>query len=209
MVDGGCVMLQDADGSGLRLVWAERRTNGDWAPTEPLQTEPLPAASSRTAGATLSTVYIAADNRLLSVELAPRPPRLQLLQLPWTNSVKRLSCGKGHVAMIDGTGTVWTMGLGSHGQLGLGDVESRAQPGYRFEEEGLGTTRMWCLMLGFVDLSPISRVEALLGLEVADVQCGGWHTLALTATGDVYSCGWNKHGQLGEGDFRVKDGWLA
>jgi len=29
------------------------------------------------------------------------------------------------------------------------------------------------------------------------VACGGWHSLALTSDGDVYSWGWNESGQLG------------
>jgi alpha-tubulin suppressor-like RCC1 family protein len=32
---------------------------------------------------------------------------------------------------------------------------------------------------------------------VTKIVCGGWHTLALTSDGDIYSWGWNESGQLG------------
>jgi hypothetical protein len=33
---------------------------------------------------------------------------------------------------------------------------------------------------------------------VGAIACGGWHSAALTTTGDLYAWGWSKHGQLGE-----------
>ena len=32
------------------------------------------------------------------------------------------------------------------------------------------------------------------------VSCGGWHTMAVTAAGHVWTCGYNDYGQLGVGD---------
>jgi len=38
---------------------------------------------------------------------------------------------------------------------------------------------------------------------VSGIACGGWHSCALTTTGDVYVWGWNKHGQLGARQVKV------
>lgn len=40
-------------------------------------------------------------------------------------------------------------------------------------------------------------VEALMGIQIIKIAAGGWHTLALSCSGDIYAWGWNEHGQLG------------
>ena len=44
-------------------------------------------------------------------------------------------------------------------------------------------------------------VPALRGLSVAQLACGGCHSLALTSAGDVFAWGSARHGVLGIGDF--------
>eukprot|EP00727_Mastigamoeba_balamuthi_P006120 m51a1_g2127 hypothetical protein (540) ;mRNA; f:1691298-1693880 len=75
------------------------------------------------------------------------------------------------LALVEG-GRVAAFGAGSYGQLGAG------QPG---ADEGAPTL-----------------VEGLRG--VAEVSCGGDHSLAVTDAGDVLAWGWNGAGQLGVGD---------
>jgi alpha-tubulin suppressor-like RCC1 family protein len=68
-------------------------------------------------------------------------------------------------------GQVFSWGLNSHGQLGLGKG---------------------------VPLQPIpALVRSLIGVPVTQVAAGGTHTLALTLPGLVYCCGANRAGQLG------------
>nr|XP_024000022.1 E3 ISG15--protein ligase Herc6-like [Salvelinus alpinus] len=68
-------------------------------------------------------------------------------------------------------GQVFSWGLNSHGQLGLGKG---------------------------VPLQPIpALVRSLTGVPVIQVAAGGTHTLALTLPGLVYCCGANRAGQLG------------
>jgi alpha-tubulin suppressor-like RCC1 family protein len=43
------------------------------------------------------------------------------------------------------------------------------------------------------------RVNLISFLKVA---CGGKHSIVVTANGEVYTWGWNWHGQLGHGDMR-------
>lgn len=40
-------------------------------------------------------------------------------------------------------------------------------------------------------------LEALAGIKIKDVSCGGWHSCAISEIGDLYVWGWNKKGQLG------------
>ena len=91
--------------------------------------------------------------------------------------VSRMSCGYNHTLLLTQDGAVLSFGVGSRGQLGLGDVLPRAEP---------------------------QLVPGLAGLPVAAVACGGWHSLALSVCGDVYSWGWNRDGQLGLGEGAVQ-----
>ncbi|XP_076364039.1 uncharacterized protein LOC143253679 isoform X2 [Tachypleus tridentatus] len=84
--------------------------------------------------------------------------------------VTAVSCGKEHSLLLSENGTVLTFGLGSRGQLGHGTLDAVAEP---------------------------RVVEALEGLIVTTVAAGGWHSAALTDSGDLYLWGWNESGQLG------------
>jgi len=90
--------------------------------------------------------------------------------LPMAVTVEKVSVGSDHTLLLTSVGTLYSFGLNSRGQLGHGDIVSRAQP---------------------------SLVEALDGLVMKDIACGTWHCMALSAIGDVYSWGWNQHKQLG------------
>ncbi|ELW62819.1 RCC1 domain-containing protein 1 [Tupaia chinensis] len=59
--------------------------------------------------------------------------------------------------------------LGAHGQLGHGGLEAELEP---------------------------RLLEALQGVPMAEVAAGGWHSVCVSATGDIYIWGWNESGQL-------------
>eukprot|EP00762_Andalucia_godoyi_P003710 ANDGO_08539.mRNA.1 Ultraviolet-B receptor UVR8 len=85
-----------------------------------------------------------------------------------------VACGSMHSACVDSSGKVWVWGRGVNGQLGLGDkVNHQPTPA--------------CL-----DSTPSHE-------SFVQVACGMAHTLALTASGDVYAWGWGRGGQLGLG----------
>lgn len=44
------------------------------------------------------------------------------------------------------------------------------------------------------------KIEGLAGKRVRQIACGGFHTAAVTETGEVYTWGGGEHGQLGHGD---------
>ncbi len=87
--------------------------------------------------------------------------------------VRKVTCASSHVLFLTNTGgkgRVLSLGLNNRGQLGHGDILARPHP---------------------------SVVEALDGIGIMDVDCGNWHSLAVSEYGDVYSWGWNSDGQLG------------
>uniref|UniRef100_A0A8C7TVG6 HECT domain-containing protein n=1 Tax=Oncorhynchus mykiss TaxID=8022 RepID=A0A8C7TVG6_ONCMY len=90
---------------------------------------------------------------------------------PLPITVIQVACGNSHSLALTTGGQVFSWGLNSHGQLGLGKG---------------------------VPLQPIpALVRPLTGVPVTQVAAGGTHTLALTLPGLVYCCGANRAGQLG------------
>ncbi|XP_043975030.1 probable E3 ubiquitin-protein ligase HERC6 isoform X1 [Gambusia affinis] len=97
-----------------------------------------------------------------------RPSRVPI---PMPIPVIQVSCGNSHSLALTKGGDVFSWGLNSHGQLGLGKDVTR-------------------------QLRPV-LVCALTGVAVTQVSAGGNHTLFLTLSGLAYCCGANKSGQLG------------
>ncbi|XP_066977313.1 uncharacterized protein [Macrobrachium rosenbergii] len=91
--------------------------------------------------------------------------------------VSEISLGKEHCMALTKDGEVYTWGGGMRGQLGTG-------------------------VLHFSDV-PL-QVENLHGLFIKSISCGGWHSTALSDSGDVYVWGWNESGQLGY-PFKTKE----
>uniref|UniRef100_A0A8C9YLM2 RCC1-like domain-containing protein n=1 Tax=Sander lucioperca TaxID=283035 RepID=A0A8C9YLM2_SANLU len=99
--------------------------------------------------------------------LCNRPSQVPIpLQLP----VIQVACGNSHSLALT-KGDVFSWGLNSHGQLGLGKEVPRQH-------------------------TPV-LVCALTGVAVTQVSAGASHSLFLTLPGLVYCCGANKYGQLG------------
>lgn len=86
-------------------------------------------------------------------------------------TISVVSTGQEHILLLTEAGAVLSYGRGSRGQLGHGDVEN------------------------IVDSAV--RIEALEGIQIKSIAAGGWHSLALAESGDVYVWGWNESGQLG------------
>ena len=86
--------------------------------------------------------------------------------------VAKLCCGFNHVAILGSCGNIFTFGLGTRGQLGLGDLQSCSTP---------------------------TLVDGIAGVKMVDVACGGWHSASVSTFGDVYTWGYNRDFQLGLG----------
>jgi len=79
-----------------------------------------------------------------------------------------------HSVVLTEDGKVYIWGDNQYGQLGNGEKRDLAVP---------------------------ILVESLSHEVVIGIAVGGWHTLALTNNGAVYSWGRNKEGQLGHGEL--------
>ncbi|XP_073282185.1 uncharacterized protein [Primulina huaijiensis] len=83
-----------------------------------------------------------------------------------------IACGGRHSAVITDAGAILTFGWGLYGQCGQGNTDD--------------------------ELSP-TCVSSLLGIKIEGVAAGLWHTVCISADGDVYAFGGNQFGQLGTG----------
>jgi alpha-tubulin suppressor-like RCC1 family protein len=87
---------------------------------------------------------------------------------------RQVACGYNHTVIIDGMGDLFTCGTcdnGAHGQDSTYDV-------------------------------PTPQIlQVVSGFDFRQVACGAAHSLALTASGQVWVWGQNSHGQLGLGDM--------
>lgn len=89
-------------------------------------------------------------------------------------AVKMLAAGAEHTAAVTESGKLYGWGWGRYGNLGLGDRNDRLVPG---------------------------EVAAVPGEKMNLVACGWRHTIAVANSGNLYTFGWSKYGQLGHGDF--------
>nr|XP_035159747.2 RCC1 domain-containing protein 1 [Callithrix jacchus]XP_054113227.1 RCC1 domain-containing protein 1 [Callithrix jacchus]XP_054113228.1 RCC1 domain-containing protein 1 [Callithrix jacchus]XP_054113229.1 RCC1 domain-containing protein 1 [Callithrix jacchus]XP_054113230.1 RCC1 domain-containing protein 1 [Callithrix jacchus]XP_054113231.1 RCC1 domain-containing protein 1 [Callithrix jacchus]XP_054113232.1 RCC1 domain-containing protein 1 [Callithrix jacchus]XP_054113233.1 RCC1 domain-conta len=99
--------------------------------------------------------------------VSPRPPFYRPLAPELR--VRQLELGAEHALLLDAVGQVFSWGGGRHGQLGHGTLEAELEP---------------------------RPLEALQGLAMAEVAAGGWHSVCVSETGDIYIWGWNESGQL-------------
>jgi len=112
------------------------------------------------------TLAVTSERNLVSI----CRDRLTVERLLTGFKVSSVSCGRCHSLVLSAIGVVFSCGLGNHGQLGHGSLDS--EPSLRV-------------------------IEALEGVTMMSVCAGGWHSVALSDAGDVYVWGWNDVGQLG------------
>jgi alpha-tubulin suppressor-like RCC1 family protein len=85
------------------------------------------------------------------------------------HKITQVACGAEHTIALAEDGTVWTWGLNSFGQLGLGNLENQYTP---------------------VQVSSLSNVTVIVA--------AGWHSIAIKDDGSVWTWGDNYDGQLGD-----------
>nr|XP_043901885.1 probable E3 ubiquitin-protein ligase HERC4 isoform X1 [Solea senegalensis] len=84
-----------------------------------------------------------------------------------------VSCGESHTLALNDKGQIFSWGLGSDGQLGLNNMEE-------------------CVRVP-------RNIRSLSDVQITQVACGYWHSLALSKGGQVFSWGQSRYGQLGLG----------
>lgn len=100
------------------------------------------------------------------------PTLIDTLQTVFIKKVAVNSGGK-HCLALSADGEVYSWGEGEDGQLGHGNKSMCDRP---------------CV------------IEALHGKNVVDIACGGAHSAAITASGELYTWGKGRYGRLGHGD---------
>ncbi|KAI6657482.1 RCC1 domain-containing protein 1 [Oopsacas minuta] len=120
---------------------------------------------------THESMLVQESNKYYSI-LKLRGTTISSIHIPLkiVTAVSQVVCGHSHTVILTADTSVYVYGNGARGELGLGDLEGRREP---------------------------VQLEALGGLRVIQLSSGGWHNLALTESGDVYSWGWNESCQLG------------
>ncbi|XP_055446853.1 probable E3 ubiquitin-protein ligase HERC4 isoform X5 [Bubalus kerabau] len=119
------------------------------------------------------TVYTCGCNDLgqLGHEKSRKKPE-QVVALDAQNIVA-VSCGEAHTLALNDKGQVYAWGLDSDGQLGL---------------------------LGSEECIRVPRnIKSLSDVQIVQVACGYYHSLALSKASEVFCWGQNKYGQLGLG----------
>jgi alpha-tubulin suppressor-like RCC1 family protein len=97
-------------------------------------------------------------------------PRI-LFGLP---NIKRVACGVSHTIAIDYSYDLWSWGSGWFGKLGHGDTADRISP-FKIN---------------------LKTFYPNLNSKIKEIACGEYHTLLLTASGDVYTAGLSKYAGL-------------
>ena len=98
--------------------------------------------------------------------------------LPTKTPITKVSCGRSHSLFLSRSGQVFALGNNSFGQCGRPIQE---------KEEYFASKKVNQL----VDLPT----------NIKQIECGQDHSLFLTDTGELYSCGWGADGQTGLGHF--------
>ncbi|XP_067666214.1 RCC1-like G exchanging factor-like protein isoform X2 [Haliotis asinina] len=121
--------------------------------------------------------YPPGSGRVLDIIVEPVPISLPLLS-PDTR-VQDVSCGRSHTVVITDKEGVFSLGNNSSGQCGRSVVEDEV----------------------YAKNPTINKIHDLPD-SVVKVVCGQDHTLFLTDTGQVYSCGLGADGQTGLGSYK-------
>ncbi|CAF3739050.1 unnamed protein product [Adineta steineri] len=87
--------------------------------------------------------------------------------------VVQIASGYNHCLGLTDDGTVYAIGINTHGQLGLGNTK---------------------------DCRDATPITCLRGSPLVHIACGAYHSLIISKSGTVFTCGLNESGQLGVGD---------
>ncbi|BAM79724.1 similar to UVB-resistance protein UVR8 [Cyanidioschyzon merolae strain 10D] len=114
--------------------------------------------------------------------------------------IEAVACGRYHTFAVSSDGRLFSWGGGKNGRLGTG-TELRSflpWPVSTVQEKVPGQP-------GNVRRSLAIPSEC----QIVAVECGYHHSVALSAIGVVYTCGWGAYGQLGHGSCNDEPSLLA
>ena len=119
-------------------------------------------------------------------------------------SVRDLSLGPYHAALVDARGRVFTWGSGAHGQLGHGDALDAPTPTLVRHLLGISMRGRFGKRRGILlrDAPWPKHVAGSVGGDscFSGIACGLWHTAVVSEDGALYAWGSGSFGQLGKTD---------
>ncbi|XP_058735597.1 ultraviolet-B receptor UVR8-like isoform X3 [Vicia villosa] len=139
--------------------------------------------------------------------------------------IKQIACGDCHCLAVTMESKVLSWGRNQNGELGLGTTEDSLVPQKVLAFEGIrikmvaagaehsvaitedgdlygwGWGRYGNLGLGDKNDRLIPEKVNIVGVKIGMVSCGWRHTISVSSSGELYTHGWSKYGQLGHGDF--------
>lgn len=120
-------------------------------------------------------------NKPIEILIYPAP-----IHLPKTSEDEKLQAtkaatGRAHTVILTDTGAVFTLGNNDYGQCARSVIEKEKYSGSNLIHR----------------LSPSTFNDQ----RVADIVCGQDHSIFITESGAVYSCGWGADGQTGLGCY--------
>jgi len=123
-------------------------------------------------------VYCVGDNNNGQLGLGhDETPQLAIQHITYfTNNgitITQIACGGYHAIFLASDGKLYSCGLNSDGQLGLGHTS-------------------------FPQIT-INEITYFTDKNITQIACGGYHTIFLASNGKVYGCGYNVYGSLGHG----------
>lgn len=122
----------------------------------------------------------------LGLQLSKQSKQMEMLiypaKIPLENNIKirSIAAGRAHLAMVTDSNAVLTLGNNSYGQAARKIIKD--------EDFSLGHQQ---------------HKFSIAGETLVDVACGQDHTMLVSKTGRVFSCGWGSDGQTGLGSYGI------
>lgn len=131
-----------------------------------------------------------------------------------SDDICQVSAGWSYTALVTQTGDIYIWGWNESGQLALptrSGTENKAEreEATELNEDGL-KEELAVADAGapahFIAIQPFPALLDLpLGSDAVMASCGSRHTAVVTRTGELYTWGWGKYGQLGHKDSTSLD----
>ncbi|KAF2073881.1 hypothetical protein CYY_004805 [Polysphondylium violaceum] len=125
-------------------------------------------------------VFVWGCNRWGQLGLGDQVNRITPTLLSHTSSSSAgysfIATGSQHSMLISSFGEIYSFGCGTNGRLGLGDEAPRFSP---------------------------TLVASLMGKRIVGAAAGIMHSACIDSQGRLYTWGWNRYGQLGNGSTKV------
>lgn len=120
-------------------------------------------------------------NKPIEILIYPAPIFLPKTSPDEKIQVVKAATGRAHTVALTVSGTVFTLGNNAYGQCARDVV---------IDEEYFGS-----------EIIHRINTEIFKNQKIVDVHCGQDHSMFITETGSVYSCGWSADGQTGLGHY--------